>query len=816
MKNIDSTAYEVGQISVKFKEAYFSSIEKKISKKNGVVSFGITELDYLNKKLQVTEATYLFTKQNEQKKPLHELWGFNRWLTLTLFAKANIKEVVASYLATNYFEVVEPVYKIITTATNNQLTYLPNDTRFTEQWSLNNTGQSGGTIGKDMQLNNAWDLEKGKPEVIVAMLDRGIQFNHPDLIQNMWPGIGYNFVTNSNILTPEDHGTATAGIVGATTNNSIGISGIAGGNGLPNSGIRLMSCQVIAGATNGGFEQAFVWAADNGACITSNSWVFANAGVYRQSILDAIDYFCNNGGGNVLQGGLCIFAAGNNGEERLTYPGCYERVIGVSSTNNKDIKSGFSNYGNWVDISAPGGDGTGTATDILTTGNNNSYAFFSGTSACTPQVAGVAALIASKLSGKASASDIRNILLTTTNEIYSLNQNFIGKLGAGRVNAFKALQKAETFLQNYIVAAPQNFKGISNCNTVDLSWTASSNEVIIATSNNYIGLPMNGIIYNVGDNLPNGDIIIYKGKANNFNASINNNNVFQYFKIWAIGTNNSYSFGRQVEVLTGPVYTINDDIIYKETFDGLNFPYQYLRRINPDNSTTWIRTEDAKNSENYSVVINNFSYTNVGQIDLMYLPIMAINKADSIKLSFYKAYQTNSRADSLAILLSTDCGKTFSTVWQKGGNQLATVTSTSNTSYTPFSTDWKQENITFAVPNTANKILIGIKAINGNGQNLYVDDITVTTKTLPQKLKDNGVLITPNPFINKIVVQHYFPPTNLRAISIFNIVGQKVFAQNFNGNASSTLEITTQNLPKGIYEIRLDYTDKSFSQKLLK
>jgi subtilisin family serine protease len=817
LRSVPDTAYEKGQIAIKFKASFTQKIDALPNVQQGTIHFNIPLVDQILKQSLAYQANKLFVQPSMQK-IRHEQWGFNRWFTLFLPDTVNIKRVIALLASTNAFDVVEPQYKIATAGFNSTLTYTPNDEKFIDQWALKNTGQANGTIGSDMKVADAWDLEKGKPNVVVAMIDRGIQYDHPDLAQNMWPSLGYNFLTNNNVITPEPHGTGTAGIIGAVSNNSIGISGIAGGDGTANSGIRLMSCQTFAGNTNGGFAEAIIWAADHGAVICSNSWVFTNAGVYRQSVLDAIDYFCNYGGGTVLQGGLCVFAAGNNGEERLTYPACYERVIGVTGTTNKDIRSSFSNYGSWVDLSAPAGDGSGTNADIITT-NTAGYVFFSGTSACAPQVAGVAALVASKLAGKASASDVRNILLNTADNIDGLNPSYAGKLGTGRVNALKALQKAQDMLATYTVATPTNFSSSVDCNMIELSWNKNNNnnEVIIAYSaTNGIGNPINGTAYNIGSSLPNGGTVIYKGAATNFSLTIPNTNVFQYFKVFSVTATNQYSFGVQLELLTGPVFSINNNTSYDEGIEGLSFPYQALKVFNPDKAITWERTIDAKHSGTISAFIRNFDYTAKTQTDIMYLPKLQVHNADSIVLSFWRAYKAAASADSLAVIASFDCGKTYSTVWKKGGNDLATTTGTQASAYIPIDADWAKEQLVFGIPKNTDKVIIGFEAINGNGQYLYLDDISVKTKTLPAKLKADGVLITPNPFSKQLTIQHYIPPTDLNSISIFTSSAQLVYQQNFKGNADSLISLDLGKLNKGVYLVKLDYKDKRITKKVVK
>ena len=760
----------------------------------------------------------MFQSLDNRKKNLHDAWGFNLWYDLILPLNVNIKNVITDLQATGIIDVAEPHYKIGTTDIKSSTSFIPNDAKFIDQWNLKNTGQNNGNIGSDIAITDAWDIEKGTPNVIVAMIDRGIKIDHPDLAQNIWSGVGYNFFNNTNIITPENHGTATAGIVGAITNNTIGVSGIAGGNGNANTGIRLMSCQTFSGSSNGGFAEALIWAADNGACIASNSWVFVNAGVYRISVLDAIDYFCINGGGNVLQGGVAVFAAGNNGEERLTYPGCYEKVIGVAANNNKDKKSSFSNYGEWVDIIAPAGDTIPTEPNIPTTSVSGGYTFIGGTSASTPHVAGVAALIASKLAGKASASDVREILLSTTDNIYSLNPNFIGKLGTGRLNAAKALQKAQQLLNTNTVLNTQSFSATFNCNSIVLNWLKnnSNDDVIVAiNNNNTIGIPTNGINYTIGNSIGN-STIIYKGNANTFTLPVTNDNVFYYLKIWSVNTNNQYSFGKQLEILTGPAFTISNVINYTEGIESPSFPTQSLRVINYDNGITWARSNTVKHTGLFSVFMNNYAYTNINQIDNLYLPQLKVNSSDSIILSFWKAYKTAVKTDSLEILASFDCGKNFTSIWKKGGADLATVAGIQTSEYLPIDADWKKEILTFGIPTNTEKVVIAFKNINKYGQNLYIDDINVFTKTLPIKLKEKGVLISPSPFVNNFFIQHYTPPINLKMVSVFNMQGQRLIQKQFNGNADSYLPIDMSAYANGIYQVKLTYTNKSITQKVLK
>jgi subtilisin family serine protease len=245
---------------------------------------------------------------------------------------------------------------------------------------------------------------KGNSDVIVAIIDGGIDYNAcNDLAANMWDGIGFNFVNNSSTIIAHNHGTHVAGTVAAVTNNSVGVAGVAGGSG-SGDGVRLMSCQVFTASSSGGFHIAPVYAADNGAAISQNSWGYVSAGIYSQPVLDAIDYFNAHGGGNALDGGITIFAAGNSNSSGQWYPACYSGAFSVAATNNQDKKAWYSNYDTWVDISAPGGETNSvTARGVLSTLNGNAYGYYQGTSMACPHASGTAALMASLGYGELSA-----------------------------------------------------------------------------------------------------------------------------------------------------------------------------------------------------------------------------------------------------------------------------------------------------------------------------------------------------------------------------------------------------------------------------
>ena len=461
---VPDEAFEQGIIRIKFSRSLENYLDNAVISTNsdGSVRFGIAAIDLLNQQFGVIQVKKTFNDilQNMQFNDRHRQWEFHLWYDLIIPEGTDIRSMVLAYSSQSEIQLSEPVYRkqlvgadinpiqpMVPDGGNPAVNYVPNDPRYNEQWHYNNTGQQSGTPDADIDLPEAWELTKGNSDVIVAVIDQGIEYLHTDLAANMWPTNGYNFVNNNATIIPGNHGTHVAGTIAGNTNNALGVSGIAGGTGSGN-GVRLMSCQVfIEGGSSGGFQNAPIWAADHGAAISQNSWGYTSVGVYDQAVLDAIDYFNLHGGGTVMSGGITIFAAGNSNLSGLWYPGCYANCLSVAATGNQDMKAWYSNYDTWVDISAPGGE-TNTVTErgVLSTLLGGTYGFYQGTSMACPHVSGVAALILSLAPGFLTPADLKNILTSTTDDISAVNPTYAGKLGTGRLNAFHALQTALSYV----------------------------------------------------------------------------------------------------------------------------------------------------------------------------------------------------------------------------------------------------------------------------------------------------------------------------------------------------------------------------------
>jgi len=512
---VPDSAIEKGHIRIKLNEKYSEHTAALTRIDGAVMKFEIKDLDALNKKYGVSKITQVFGDPAKNKKYgwRHIEWGLHLWFDLQFDSQKDIRDIVMAYRdLKNSVQWAEPEYTKTLLSINqdevagiyeNLSRWTPNDPRYAEQWDYNNTGQTSGTVDADIDLPEAWEIEKGHPDVIVQVNDGGIQTNHPDLSGNLWinPGeiagngidddangyiddiYGYNFVSDIGEIYPHQHGTHVAGTIAARSNNGTGVAGIAGGNGsIP--GVKLMSTQVYELFYSGGWAPAIAYAADNGAAISQNSWGHVDPDIYEQPVLDAIDYFNANGGGTVMDGGISIFSAGNENSNGLFYPGCYSGTFAVSAINHENKKAWYSNFGTVIDVSAPGGEKTNHeyVEGVLSTDIGSGYTFLEGTSMACPHVSGVAALVLSYAHRNAitlTNTQLANILRNTTDNIDAANPGFIGQLGTGRINAYSAVLAADLTRPICSITSPGSGEvfALGSSITVNVSATDSDGSI---------------------------------------------------------------------------------------------------------------------------------------------------------------------------------------------------------------------------------------------------------------------------------------------------------------------------------------------------
>lgn len=376
----------------------------------------------------------------------------------------------------------------------------PKDKYWLSQWALSNIGQdspsgASGTKGADISALKAWEITKGSKNIVVGVIDTGIDYKHPDLISNMWinekeknglKGVdddgngytddifGWDFVSASRSETyygqtgdadpmdDNDHGTHCAGIIGAQPGNIKGIAGV-------NWKVSLMALKFLDKNGSGSSKDAYkaiMYGANNGAHILSNSW---GGGSSSRLVDYAVKYAKE-------KGVLFVAAAGNdssNNDEVENFPSNYdqENMLAVLASDVKDIPATFTNYGyKKVHIAAPGVSILSTVTTFKESNRANPYKVFSGTSMATPYVAGVAALVLaheSSLIGK--PVELKKRLLSTVDIKPALS----GKVSSrGRINAYRALMNEVNSAENETIATKELLVSSPRFHTevIDKTW----------------------------------------------------------------------------------------------------------------------------------------------------------------------------------------------------------------------------------------------------------------------------------------------------------------------------------------------------------
>ncbi|MGH7450912.1 MAG: S8 family serine peptidase, partial [bacterium] len=391
-------------------------------------------------------------------------------------SEGTVEAAIARYRQDPRIKYIEPNYRVY--LFDQRIERFPNDPRFLQLWGLHNTGQTGGTADADIDAPEAWDIETGK-DVLIGIIDTGVDYNHQDLVNNIWtnpgeiPGNnmdddgngyvddvhGYDFVNDDDDpFDDNEHGTHVAGTIAAMGNNGIGVVGVSWS-------AKIMALKFLdagGSGTTAGAILAVEYATRMRARLTNNSW---GGGGFSQALRDAIE-----ASGNA--GILFVAAAGNDAKDNDLdphYPSSYDldNIVAVAATDHRD-QLGQCSFSNWgatsVDLGAPGDN-------ILSTTPGNTYSTFCGTSMATPHVSGAISLVWSRVPGLSSLQ-VKELILKAVDPIPSLQGRTVS---GGRLNVFNALILAEP--DSIAPAAVTDLATVDpKSNFITLAWTASGDD----------------------------------------------------------------------------------------------------------------------------------------------------------------------------------------------------------------------------------------------------------------------------------------------------------------------------------------------------
>ena len=491
---------------------------------------GVASVDDVLSRLEIVSLERLFTYDARSEEQTRAA-GLHKWYILTFGQGADLEKAARELAGVAEVSRIQFDTKLQKASVGNPMPFRIDETGTTRadfsgsgfndpglpnQWHYSNNGDrvfaETTRAGADINVEEAWKLAAGDPSLTVAIVDQGIKYSHPDLAANMWINkaeqsgttgrdddgngyaddvYGYNFALGTSRLTwdveayddkgknvgDSGHGTHVAGTVAAVSNNGVGVSGIAGGTGR-NDGVKLMSCQIFSGGEGGSAAvsaEAIKYAADNGASILQCSWGYPAGAVTTDNAYasgariekQAIDYFIATKNNAVLDGGLVIFAAGNDAKAMSGYPGAYRDYISVTAFSPDYLPAYYTNYGPGCNVAAPGGDAYispsgSSAAQVLSTLPSelyqSDYGYMQGTSMACPHVSGVAALGLSYALAKGkqyTVAEFKSMLLTSVNDIdtyldgtkQSLTtmqlRNYRKQMGTGAIDAYQLLMQIE-------------------------------------------------------------------------------------------------------------------------------------------------------------------------------------------------------------------------------------------------------------------------------------------------------------------------------------------------------------------------------------
>lgn len=762
--------------------------------------------------------------------------GLHLWYVVEYEEEVSPTKAAAHFDGLKNVEIYEQPRKI-------QCAALPfNDPMLSNQWHYINSVSPG----IDINVKDVWEnYTVGNSNVIVAVVDGGVSLEHVDLADNCLPGGSNgskNFTNGTYVIDPDMHGTHVAGTIAAVNNNGKGVCGIAGGDAKKGiGGVRIMSCQTFGG--NGGSSaEAIKWAADHGAVICNNSWGYVfdldNNGTIsaeeleRASIINiqaadksAVDYFnkyagCDKSGNQLpnspMKGGLVIFAAGNDSMQ-YGVPANYDGVMAVGAINNSGYKASFSNFGDWVDIAAPG-------TSIRSTILDNEYGNLQGTSMACPHVSGVAALVVSYCGGPGFTREMLwNRLINGANPNIVSASAQIGPV----VDALGAI----TYGSSDTPAVVSSYTATPVSNSIEFNWMVTGNSINVPATGYILYASKNSLSAlnpaNPGDDVKIA-IVPVDGKkvGESITASISDLEFQTKYYVTIAGYDYSRNFSAAAAAKTVTTqqnnppsitteYTGNYKVKSHETLE-----VTYLA-IDPDGHSLTVTNGEGCAAESWRTGAQQGSYIMV---------ITGSGADPGIYNTFLKAEDPYGMSFSLPIqyeILENNAPVVIKPI----GNMLFNTTGNQFTlDMAEYIQDPDGEVLRYSI-NIADKSVINM---NQQGNIIYcsirsygLTDITLVgadAKGLKASLSfkvlvskgDEPFKAYPNPVVNNlnITVEEQNPVDVL--VKIVSVTGQVVYENTVQAGIFDPCRIDLSACPPGRYTLYMEYNGKSKQETLIK
>ena len=834
----ETKAYVSGEARVYFSEEMASMIESTLAE--GSLETKSSALNGTINGLGIKEMYRLFPHAGEFE-PRTRAEGLHRWYVVKYSEDVPHTKASVDFGQIEGVEIVEPVRRIRSTAVSF------NDPRFNELWGFTSSEWS-------INVQPVWDMfTVGDPNVIVAIVDSGLDLDHEDLAANVLSSGHYNYAAKSSKVTAGDHGTHVAGTIAAVGNNGKGVAGIAGGdhaNGNP--GVKLLACQIFnADGTSAGdaSANAIKSAADRGAVISQNSWGYvydmdgdgklskeekemALAAEVNASDKAAIDYFikyagCDNAGNQLddspMKGGVVIFAAGNDAIENGA-PANYDAVIAVGSIASSGNRSTFSNYGTWVDIAAPG-------TGILSTYPNNDYQLSDGTSMACPHVSGVAALVVSRFGGPGFTNDmLKDRLLKGANHDVLPSSAKIGSY----LDAYGAMTYGSTATPEPVT----DLEPSARANGIDLAFTVTADED---------GLPAYGFMVLYGKNREAVEAATPKNRkdveTHTFvvDAAAGTQGTYllkgldfeqsYYLKMYAYSYNMNYSDPTEVmEVTTGvnraPIITIEAKEVTLKAFEKAEIPVSI---VEPDGHELVYYNDSDGEETPLTLYVNGSKADSFKKDDEGYKIVISAQNASAgvyravveakdeygmvARTSFQYTILPNNRPEIL---------KEIDDILMTGKGEEVIL------DMSEYVFDEDGETPVYEFEYTNNRIVYAYQNVNKlyitalNYGDVDVKVISYDAKgescyhTFKVVVKDPAepVSLYPNPFQDYLNVSTMAPADT--RVQILNSSGKKVYDETMIISAIEPVKLDLRDLAPGVYSVKVSFDGKEYVRNVVK